>query len=248
MSATCFYSSILLAVWLVPAGRADMLELKNGIILNGRYNGGTAGTVRFETSAGLQIIETARIVALTFTTRASSASRAAAAAPPAAAARPRTVTLPAGMLLLVRIMESISSRNTPGTRFTTKLEYDLGLNGVVVLRAGTTLYGKVQSSSQAGHVVGRSTLDLRLNQIVVGSQNVPILTTGHKEAGPASIAKVAKGAGAGATIGRIAGDAGKGAVIGATAGALVGGETITVTPGTLLEFLLNEPVTLTVVN
>ena len=59
----------------MPAGhglgavaQADILELKNGNVLNGKYAGGTAGTVRFETSAGLQVIETSQVIALTFTT------------------------------------------------------------------------------------------------------------------------------------------------------------------------------------
>jgi len=43
---------------------ADFLELKNGTTLNGKYVGGSAGTVRFETSAGVQLIETSQAVAL----------------------------------------------------------------------------------------------------------------------------------------------------------------------------------------
>jgi hypothetical protein len=44
------------ALW----AKADVLELKNGTMLNGKYVGGSAGTVRFETSAGVQVIETAQ--------------------------------------------------------------------------------------------------------------------------------------------------------------------------------------------
>ncbi len=49
--------AVLLAMTL--SAHPDVLELKNGTILNGKYVGGTAGTVRFETSAGTQVIETA---------------------------------------------------------------------------------------------------------------------------------------------------------------------------------------------
>ncbi len=264
MNSKFFCMTMLLATGGLGL-RADVLELKNGTVLNGRYSGGTAGTLRFETSAGLQVIETSQVIALTFTTPAPtapapapapSAAPAPALAPVAAVpvatttapVHPKTVTLPTGTMLLVRIIDSISSRNPPGTPFTTKLEYDLSANTVVALKAGTTIYGRVQSSSQAGRAVGRSTLDLRLTQIIIGGQPIPIMTTGHKEAGQASIAKAAKGAGAGAAIGAIAGDAGKGAAIGATAGALVKGQTITVTPGALLEFMLSQPATLPVSN
>jgi hypothetical protein len=146
-------------------------------------------------------------------------------------------------MFLVRMMDSVSSRNAPGANFTTRLEYDLVVNGVVAVKGGTIIYGKVQSSSQAGRAVGRSTLDIRLAQMVVGGSPVPIATSGYQQAGQASIAKAAKGAAAGAAIGAIAGDAGKGAAIGATAGALTRGQTLTIPPGALLEFTLAQPVT-----
>src|SRR5262249_56351303 len=47
--------------------RADVLELKDGKVLNGKFVGGTAGTIRFETSDGVQVVETAQALALTFT-------------------------------------------------------------------------------------------------------------------------------------------------------------------------------------
>jgi hypothetical protein len=233
---------------------ADILELKNGNILNGKYAGGTAATVRFESSAGLQVIETSQIIALTFTTPPAAAAPVAAApiaAAPAPAAAPATVTLPAGTMLLVRMMDSVSSKNAPGANFTTKLEYDLVVNGVKAVPAGTVIYGKVQSSTQARRAVGRSTLDIRLAQMVVGGSPVPVSSSPYKEAGEASIKKAARGAAAGAAIGAIAdgGDgAATGAAIGATASLLKKGQTVTIPPGALLEFTLSQPVTVRVQN
>lgn len=232
---------------------ADILELKNGSVLNGKYLGGTAATVRFETSAGMQVVETAQIIALTFTTPVAAVAPAAVAAPASAApvvpaptpvAAPTSVTLPAGTMLLVRMADSVSSRNAPGANFTTKLEYNLVVGTTVAVKAGTVIYGKVQSSTQARRAVGRSTLDLRLTQMAPAGSPVPIVTSGFQEAGAASIQKAAKGAAAGAAIGAIAGDAGKGAAIGASASLLKKGQTVTVPPGTLLEFTLTQPVTI----
>lgn len=231
---------------------ADVLELKNGTVLSGTYAGGSAGTVRFTTQAGTQAIETSQIVALTFTVTntAGPAPATSPSAAPVAAAVPsptgqaKATTLPAGTQLLVRLMDSISSKNKPGTTFATKLETDVAAGNVPALKAGTTVYGKVLSSTEARRAVGRSTLDLRLTQVVINGQTVPITTSGYQEAGQASAAKAAKGAAAGAAIGAIAGDAGKGAAIGAVGGALVRGETVTVPPGTLLQFTLAQPVTL----
>lgn len=244
-----------LSVGLAFGAQADVIELKNGQVLNGKYVGGTAGTVRFETGGNVTVVETGNIVALTFTTAAPAAAAAAPAAPvaPAAPAAPApaapaaaaaTVTIPAGTTLLVRLMDGISSKNDSGTPFTCKLEYDLRAGDAVAAKGGAVVYGKVQSSTQARRAVGKSTLDLRLTQIVIGGQPVPIMTSSYREAGEASIKKAARGAAGGAAIGAIAGDAGKGAAIGATVGALKRGETVTMTPGTLIEFDLTQPVTI----
>jgi hypothetical protein len=123
------------------------------------------------------------------------------------------------------------------------LEYDLAAGNAVGVKGGSLIYGRIQSATQAGRAVGQSTLDLRLTQIVINSQPVPIITGGYQLAGQRSVAKAAKGAAAGAAIGAIAGNAGKGAAIGATAGAITRGQTLTITPGTLLEFTLMQPVT-----
>lgn len=244
--------SALTVLTMALRAQADVLELKNGTILDGKYAGGSAGTIRFESSAGVQVIETSQITALTFTTPATAASTAPATGSAANATAPApqggAVTLPAGTTLLVRMMDSISSKNDAGAKFTTKLEYDLGGTGAGSVKGGTIIYGQVQSSTQAGRAVGRSTLDLRLTQMVVGGQPIPIVTSSYKDAGQASIKKAARGAAAGAAIGAIAGDAGQGAAIGATAGALVRGKTVTVPPGTLLEFTLSQPVTINVTN
>ena len=234
---------------LGASARADILELKNGNVLNGKYAGGTAGTVRFDAGAGTQVIETSQVIALTFTTTAAApaapAAPAAYAPPPAPApvAAPTAVTLPYGTTFLVRMMDSVSSHNAPGANFTTRLEYNLVADGVVAVPAGTVIYGRVQSSTQARRAIGKSTLDLRLAQMVVGGSPIPISTSGFQEAGEASIKKAMRGAAGGAAIGAIAGAAVKGAAIGATASLLKKGQTITVPPGTLLEFTLTQPVT-----
>jgi len=258
---------LLLATVVLASGTpsiADILELKNGTILNGKYMGGTAGTLRFEAGGGMQVIETSQIIALTFTTSGVVPPQPAAAPAPAQVAQPttsaagapspapaqsqsRTITLPTGTMLLVRMMDSVSSRNKAGARFTTKLEYDLVVGDGVALKGGAKIYGQVKSSSQARRAVGRSTLDIRLTQIIVDGQPVSIATAGYKVAGEASIKKAARGAAAGAAIGAIADGsdgAGKGAAIGATLGAVRRGQTLTITPGTLLEFNLAKPLKL----
>lgn len=252
---------IALTLWGTPHASADVLELKDGKTLNGKYAGGTASTVRFETSEGLQVLETSRILALTFTGAGASSTAAPPAAAPPAAAPPtaaspaaapapasRSVTLPAGTTVLVRLVDAVSSRDAAGKRFTTTLETDLTVNGIVAAKAGTKAYGRVQSAEQARRFTGQSKLDLRLTELALGPNLVPLVSSGYTDAGARSVGKTAKGAAAGAAIGAIVEDdqgAGKGAAIGAVASGLKKGESVSVSPGTLLEFRLQQPVTLT---
>src|SRR5688572_17347567 len=127
---TLLFATGLLAVSLPAA--ADLLELKNGTTLNGTYAGGTAGSVRFDTSAGQQVIERSQIIALTFSAQTPAAAGASAARPASTAPAAGGVTLPAGTTLLVRMMDTVSSANAPGANFTTRLEYDLVVNNSVV--------------------------------------------------------------------------------------------------------------------
>lgn len=231
---------------------ADILELKNGTILDGKYAGGTATTVRFQTGSGMQVIESSQIVALTFTTSAGVQPQAAPAQPPATApAAPTTSapappgsTLPAGTVLLVRMMDPVSSKSAPGSKFAAILQLDLMVGANVAVKAGTTVHGRVESATQARRAVGKSTLNIVLTDIVIQGKPVPIVTSGYQEAGAESLRKVAGGAAAGAIIGGIAGEAGTGAAAGAAAGALRRGETVTIPPGAMLEFRLQTPVTL----
>ena len=222
--------------------QADVLELKNGKVMTGSYGGGTAGTIRFQTAEGLQVIETAQALALTFTGGgAPAAAPAAAIATPAGA--PASVNVPAGTTLFVRMVDGASSKDARGKRFTTALETDLVVNGVMVAKAGTKVYGRVADAQQAGRYAKSSKLDLRLAELTVGGALVPIMTGPYAQSGANSMGKTAKGAAAGAAIGAISGNAGKGAAYGAMASGLKKGEAVVVSPGTLIEFQLQQPVT-----
>jgi hypothetical protein len=233
---------------------ADTLELKNGQVVNGTYVGGTAGTVRFETAKGVQVYNTGDVLALTFSGQKSSAASKAptaktSSAKPAEAAKPVTVTVPSGTTLLVRMGEGASSNDKEGRRFTTILETDLTAEGVVVAKAGTRVYGRVEKSQQAGRYAGQSTLDLRLTELTVAGKTVPIVTGPFAQVGSRSGGKTVKGAAAGAAIGGIAGGghgAAKGAAIGAVASGLKKGEAIVIQSGELLEFKLEQPLSVTV--
>jgi len=232
-------TSLLLSAILLSLGaiaRADTLTLKDGTVLQGQYVGGTADTVRFQTSYGLQIIDMAQVRGMSV----------APAAVPAAAPAPASVTIPAGTVLTVQMMDSVSSRSAPGTNFTTKLAIDLVVNGVVAVKTGTIVYGKVQSATQAGRSFGRSSLEICLTQMVPNGSPIPLLTGSYGQVGESEGKKTVMAAGAGAIIGHnTGGSSGGGAAWGAGAAALKPGQTLTVPPGAIVEFTLQQPVTVT---
>jgi hypothetical protein len=246
------YACLITVVGLLCAleSRADQLELKSGKTLTGKYTGGTASAITFETSEGVQTVEISQARGLSFASQAATnAKPVGAASTTSPAVSGAAVKIPAGTALLVRMVDPVSSKDPAGKRFTAALETDLTVNGAVVAKAGTKAYGRIESSQQARRYTGQSALDLRLTELAVGPTLVPLSTSSFADASAKSGGKVARGAAAGAAVGAIAdggGGAGKGAAIGAVASGLKKGETVSVPPGTLLEFRLQQHAVLNV--
>lgn len=170
----------------------------------------------------------------------------------------RRITVPAGTRILIRMVNSIdTTKQTKGYRFTATLETNLQAEDTVVAPRGTTLYGRLAEASSAGRMSGSSELVLELTDIVINGTAYPLLTSTYevkgKGEGGNTAKKVVGGAGLGALIGGIAGG-GKGAAIGAGAGAATGtavagakkGQQLQIPTETLLEFRLQQPVSLPV--
>ena len=85
-------------------------------------------------------------------------------------------TIPAGTILVVQTLESITSVDVPGTRFPTQLQNNVVVNGKVALRAGTKLLGRVVTSRRIYQSNQRLTVDLI--DITVDGRAVPVKTTG----------------------------------------------------------------------
>ena len=253
------------ALGLLFAGGAlaDTLELKDGRVLQGRFLGGTQALMRFSVNGEVQTFNVSEIVALTFTNNHGNAAGAPEPAPAPQAANPAPaplpagspVTIPAGQPLLVRMIDGVDSKkNNVGDIFHASLETDLNINGALVARRGTDVYGRLAEAKEAGHFSGSSELQLELTRIVINGQDYPVVSSDYtlkgKGRGSNTAQKVGGGAVAGAIIGAIAGG-GKGAAIGAGAGSAAGagvqvftrGQQVKVPSETLLEFRLQQPVT-----
>ena len=166
------------------------------------------------------------------------------------------VTLPAGQSILVRMIDGVDSKkNRVGDVFHASLETDLNVNGVQVAPKGTDVYGKLVTAEKSGTFSGHSELQLELTSIVIHGQTYSLVSSDYnvqgKGRGGDTAKKVGGGAVVGAIIGAIAGG-GKGAAIGAAAGGGAGagvqvltkGEQVRVPSETLLEFRLQQPVTI----
>lgn len=192
-------------------------------------------------------------ILLTALLSAMTASIGVASPQPAATPQKKTITVPAGTAVLVRMLDEVdSSKVQTGFRFTAVLETNLTADGAVVVPKGNTVYGRLAQAKQAGRATGSSELQLELTDIVVGGTAYPILTSDYQVKGSSSGKRSAKrvlgGAGLGAMIGGMAGNAGMGAAIGATAG-VVGsvaqkGKSVKVPSETLIEFRLQQPASL----
>jgi len=244
---------------------ADTLELKDGRVLQGRFLGGTQALMRFSVNGEVQTFNVTEIVALTFTNNYAAAAGTPEASPAQQSAAPTPapapvpaggpVTIPAGQSLLVRMIDGVDSKkNNVGDIFHGSLETDLVVNGALVARKGTDVYGRLAEAKEAGHFSGSSELQLELTRMVVNGQDYPVVSSDYtlkgKGRGSNTAQKVGGGAVAGAIIGAIAGG-GKGAAIGAGAGSAAGagvqvftrGQQVKVPSETLLEFRLQQPVT-----
>jgi hypothetical protein len=262
---TSFVAAAVLSLMFTGVAAADTLELKDGRVVQGRFLGGTQALVRFSVNGEVQTFNVTEVVALTFTTNYGAAAGAPAPAPapaPAAQGAPApapaggAMLIPAGQSLLVRMIDGVdSSKSHVGDIFHASLETDLTLNGVVVARKGTDVYGRLAQAKEAGHMSGSSELQLELTRMVVNGQDYPVVSSDYtlkgKGRGSNTAEKVGGGAIAGAIIGAIAGG-GKGAAIGAGAGSAAGagvqvftrGQQVKVPSETLLEFRLQQPVTI----
>jgi hypothetical protein len=248
---------------VVPAAVADSLELKNGSLLKGRFMGGDQNSINFQVGSSLQTYNVGDVRALQFDPEPEGADISSAEQPYSSsvsatetAKTSSYVTIPAGTIISVRTIDAIDSReNHVGDRFEASLEEPLIVDDKVVAPKRTEVYGRLEESRETGTFTGRSELKLALTGIVIDGRTVPLVTADYELTGKSKGASTAKrtvgGAALGTIIGAIAGG-GKGAAIGAGTGAGVGAGSEIITKGdqvkipseTLLDFTLEQNVTI----
>jgi hypothetical protein len=133
-----------------------------------------------------------------------------------AASSLNATTIPAGTTLTVSTVSLISSQTVAGRSFEAKLAQSVSVRGNVVLKAGTTVFGKITSSR--ANPRKSAPLIIELASVEVNGRKIPIKTDDIQPGGPPQTARQAR--------------------YGHTAGTTV------VNPGTRLQFQLLQSVTL----
>ncbi len=170
---------------------------------------------------------------------------------------PVEVTVPSGTVITIRMIDSIdSSVNHPGQEFAASLEVPIVVGDTVVIQRGADARVRLVNAASAGHVQGRSELQLELISINAHGMIYPVQSADYRKQGTSrgkqTGATIGGAAGLGALIGAAAGG-GKGAAIGAAIGAAGGGVATAATKGqqvkiaseTKLDFTLKSPMTVT---
>jgi hypothetical protein len=212
------------------------------------------------TPAAEPVAETAAPAATASTAPAPAEPAPTAAAEPAPTPpvrQPVEVTIPSGTTVTVRMIDGIdSAQNRPGEEFAASVDAPVVVGDHIVIRKGADARVRLVQAKSAGHMTGRSELEVELVGLAIGAQTFAVESSSVEKAGASrgkrTAATVGGGAALGGLIGAIAGK-GKGAAIGAAVGAGAGtavqaatkGEQIQIPPETKLDFILKAPITVT---
>jgi outer membrane biosynthesis protein TonB len=170
----------------------------------------------------------------------------------------RNITVNPGTTIPIRITQTLDSATTQqGETFTGTIASDIVIDGLTVVRQGTSVTGRVIAVQEAAHYKGSSLLTIELTSINRRSEKVTVNTDPYSVQGKGRGANTAEKVGGGAAVGAILGGilgGGKGAAIGAAAGGGVGAGANTITRGqqvqipseTLIRFNLTNTLSLKV--
>lgn len=181
-----------------------------------------------------------------------------APAPSPAPKPPQQVTIPAGTVVTIRMIDNVdSSRNKPGEEFAATLDEPINIDGRELASRGSDARVRLVNAKSAGSITGQSELQLALISVTINGVSYPTQSGYYQQHGASRSTRSAETIGGGAILGALIGGIighGKGAAIGSIAGAGAGtavqvstkGQQVKVPSETKIDFTLNAPVALNV--
>jgi len=246
---------------------ADTLYLKGGKTVTGTYLGGTSRQVRMEIADRIESYDVSDVARIEFQSASAPVPEPPAprervqlirpeAAPPAPApvASATSMTIPAGTVLKVRMIDAVDSEVSQlGQTFQASLDDPITIDGATVIPRGADVIAKLVEDKQSGKISGRTELTMDLKSIRVNGRMIDLVTEEVTTASDSRTAKSAKVIGGTAAVGAILGGifgGGRGAAIGATSGAGAGaavqvltkGQRVRIPAETRLSFTLQNPI------
>lgn len=241
---------------------ADTLYLKDGKTVAGTYLGGTSRQVKMEIADRIESYDVSDVARIEFQSAPAPAPEPPKrvqlmrpeATPPAPAASTTSMTIPAGTVLKIRMIDAVDSEVSQlGQTFQASLDDPITVNGETVIARGADVVAKLVEDKQSGKISGRTELTLDLKSIRVNGRMVDLVTEEVTTSSESRTGKSAKVIGGTAAVGAILGGifgGGRGAAIGATSGAGAGaavqvltkGQRVKIPAETRLSFTLQNPI------
>lgn len=233
---------IMVAALATTAVFADTIELADGRLLEGDFIGSSNGIIMFDTGEGIEAFPEAEVVGMWFSSGVATRDAEVSTGPAP------TITVPAGIRLMIRMSDSVdSSRHAAGHRFRAQLEGAIVVDGVTVLPRGTIVQGRIASSQQSGRAVGSSNMSIEFTDVLLEDVFHPIATGNiNSQTSNETGRTVGRTARAAAIGGLIDGSSGArtGARVGAGVSILTSGASINIPRGTILETSLRAALVL----
>ena len=185
------------------------------------------------------------------------AQAAAPPPPPPPPPQPIRVTIPAGTVITVRMIDGVdSSRDRAGQEFSASVAAPIVVNGREIIPSGSDARVRLITAKNAGHMTGQSELQLQLSGVNIAGNNYGTETTPYSQVGASRGKRTAETVGGGAALGGLIGaiaGRGKGAAIGSVLGAGAGtaaeegtkAPPIRVSSETKIDFTLKNPIRVT---
>ncbi len=243
------YSLLSIAVLSSASVLADVLVLKDGQSLTGTLVSRNADTLVFEIAGQQLSFDADKVQSISFDNAAAPTDKAEKVDKSTATTEDNGGVAPIGTRVVVRTNTTINSRqHKAGHKFTVRLEADLVANNVVIAPRGATVYGMINQAKQSGRLLGKTSVQLSMTDIMIANQIKPIKTSEIKAVtqgtGKSTVSRTARLA----AIGGLANgsDGAKNmAKVGVGVSLLTSGNSINIPAGTLLEFQLAQPLSTT---